>query len=52
MKVTILGAGGVRTPLIVRSFITRQDRLGLRELALMDIDAARLDLMAALTAPL
>ncbi len=52
MKVTILGAGGVRTPLIVRSFIARQARLGLDELALMDIDGARLDLMAALTAPL
>jgi len=28
MKVTILGAGGVRTPFIVRSFIIRQERLG------------------------
>jgi 6-phospho-beta-glucosidase len=52
MKVAILGAGGVRTPLIVRSFIARQERLGLAELALMDVDEARLELMAALTAPL
>jgi len=52
MKVTIIGAGGVRTPQIVRSFITRQDRLGLDELALLDINGGRLDLMAALTAPL
>ncbi len=52
MKVTILGAGGVRTPMLVRSFILRQARLGLTELALMDVDAGRLDLMAALTAPL
>ena len=52
MKVTILGAGGVRTPQVVSSFIARQDRLGLDELALMDIDGSRLDLMAALTAPL
>ena len=42
MKVTILGAGGVRTPQVVSSFIARQDRLGLDELALMDIDGGRL----------
>ncbi len=52
MKVTVIGAGGVRTPHIVRGFIARQDRLGLDELALLDIDGGRLDLMAALTAPL
>jgi 6-phospho-beta-glucosidase len=52
MKVTIIGAGGVRTPQVVRAFIARQERLGLDELALMDINGARLDLMAALTAPL
>lgn len=52
MKVTLLGAGGVRTPFIVRSFILRQERLGLEELALMDIHGGRLELMACLTAPL
>lgn len=52
MKVAVLGAGGVRTPLLVRSFMLRQARLGLTELALMDVDAGRLELMAALTAPL
>ncbi len=52
MKVALLGAGGVRTPFVVRSFIIRQERLGLDELALMDIDGARLELMACLTAPL
>ena len=52
MKVAILGAAGVRTPLIIRAFITRQDRLGLDELALMDIDGPRLELMAALTTPI
>lgn len=52
MKVAILGAGGVRTPLMVRSFLLRQDRLGLDELALMDVDGERLELMACLTAPL
>lgn len=52
MKVALLGAGGVRTPFIVRSFIIRQERLGINELALMDIDGPRLELMAVLTAPL
>jgi 6-phospho-beta-glucosidase len=52
VKVAVLGAGGVRTPMIVRSFLLRQHRLGLTELALMDVDGARLELMAALTAPL
>ena len=52
MKVAIIGAGGVRTPQMVRSFIARQDRLGLDELALMDINGPRLELIAALTAPL
>jgi 6-phospho-beta-glucosidase len=52
LKVAILGAAGVRTPLIIRAFITRQERLGLDELALMDIDGARLELIAALTAPI
>jgi len=52
VKVAVLGAGGVRTPLLVRSFLLRQERLRLDELALMDVDGPRLDLMAALTAPL
>ncbi len=52
MKIAILGAGGVRSPLLVHSFIRRQERLGLTELALMDINGSRLDLMACLTAPL
>ncbi len=51
MKVTILGAGGVRTPLLLQA-IFLQDRLGLSELALMDIDGERLDLIGALTDPL
>ena len=37
MKVAVLGAGGVRTPLLMRSFMLRQARLGLTELALMDV---------------
>jgi len=52
MKIAVLGAAGVRTPLIVQAMIARQARIGLTDLALMDIDGERLDLIAALTAPL
>ncbi len=51
MKISIIGAGGVRTPLIVKAMLKRQDRLELSELALMDIDGERLELIGALTAP-
>ncbi len=49
MKIAILGAAGVRTPLIVQSIARRQARLNLSDLALMDIDADRLELIGALT---
>ena len=52
MKIAIIGAAGVRTPLILQSIIARQDKLGLHELALMDIDGARLELIGALSTPL
>jgi 6-phospho-beta-glucosidase len=52
VKISIIGAGGVRTPLIVKALVQRQDRLGLSELALMDIDAEHLELIGAITAPL
>lgn len=52
MKIAVLGAGGVRTPLIVKAMSAHQARTGLSELALMDIDAERLEIIGALTAPL
>jgi 6-phospho-beta-glucosidase len=52
MKIAIIGAAGVRTPLILQAVINRQERLGLTELALMDIDEERLELIGALTSPL
>ncbi len=52
MKIAILGAGGVRTPLIVQAMAARQERLGLSELALMDVDGRRLEIVAGLTAGL
>jgi 6-phospho-beta-glucosidase len=49
MKIAIIGAAGVRTPLILQAIASRQSSLGLSELALMDIDGERLELIGALT---
>jgi 6-phospho-beta-glucosidase len=49
MKIAIIGAAGVRTPLLVESIIHRQNKLGLDELALMDIDGDRLEMVGWLT---
>ncbi len=49
MKLAIIGAAGVRTPLIAEAIVRRQDRLPLDELALMDVDGDRLDLIATLS---
>jgi 6-phospho-beta-glucosidase len=49
MKIAILGAAGLRTPLIVRSMVKRQKQLGLTELSLMDISRDQLDLIGAIT---
>ena len=43
MKLTVIGGGGVRTPLFVASALRRAAQSGLEELCLMDIDAGRLD---------
>jgi 6-phospho-beta-glucosidase len=51
MKLTIIGAAGLRTPLIVEEIIRRQDRLHIQELCLMDIDEEHLQLIAAITTP-
>ncbi len=45
MKLTILGAAGVRTLLVLQSIIARQHKVGLSELALMDVDLHRLEMM-------
>lgn len=52
MKIAVIGAAGVRTPLIIQAMLNHQNGLGLRELALMDVDAERLDLIGSLTAPI
>ena len=45
MKLTFIGAGGVRTPLVVQSILNFQDRLPLDTVCMMDIDAEKLDLI-------
>jgi 6-phospho-beta-glucosidase len=47
MKIAVIGAAGVRTPLIVQAMARRQERLGLDELSLMDIDGQRLELIGS-----
>ena len=42
MKLTFIGAGGVRTPLVIQSLIHFQERLPLERVCLMDIDEERL----------
>ncbi|MBK8027571.1 MAG: 6-phospho-beta-glucosidase [Chloroflexi bacterium] len=48
MKLTIIGGGGVRTPRLIPSLVKRAERLGLRQLWLMDNDAEKLDLIGGL----
>ena len=45
MKLTFIGAGGVRTPLVIESVLAFQSRIPITELCLMDIDSERLDLI-------
>ena len=47
MKLAILGAAGVRTPLVLQSIIAGSQQVGLSELSLMDVDSQRLDLIRA-----
>ena len=49
MKLAVIGAGGVRTPLIVKECYKKAESINLTELALMDIDGARLESMEQVT---
>ena len=44
MKLTLIGGGGVRSPLFVMSLLRWHERIGVDELCLMDIDAHKLDI--------
>jgi len=48
VKVALIGAGGTRMPLLVHGLLVRQAAIGLDEIALVDTDAKRLDVMTAL----
>lgn len=45
MKLTIIGAGGVRTPLLIQSILQRQKSLDLSEVSLLDVDAKQLEMI-------
>jgi 6-phospho-beta-glucosidase len=47
-KVTVIGGGGIRTPLLIHGLAQAQATLGLREVALYDVDRERVTLIAAL----
>ncbi len=48
MKLTLIGGGGVRSPLFVMTLLRWQQRLGVTELCLMDIDERKLELFGGL----
>jgi 6-phospho-beta-glucosidase len=50
MRVTIIGAGGFRTPLTYRALLEARDRLGLSEVVLHDSDPDRLATIEAVLA--
>src|SRR5450759_1971651 len=45
MKVAVIGGGSTYTPELVNGFLARTDQFPLNELWLMDIDAARLEIV-------
>src|SRR3954470_3942895 len=47
MKLTIVGGGGFRVPLVYGALLDKKERLGLEEVVLHDIDAGRLERMGA-----
>src|SRR5215212_5315226 len=48
VKVAVIGAGSTYTPELVEGFVTRGDRLRVDQLALLDTDAERLDIVGGL----
>lgn len=48
MKLSIIGGGSVRTPRLIPSLVRRAERLGLRELWLMDSSDERLELVGGM----
>ncbi len=48
MKLTLIGGGGVRSPLFVMTLLRWYQRIGLTELCLLDVDEQKLELFGAL----
>ncbi len=48
MKLTLIGGGGVRSPLFVMSLLRWSERIGLDELCLMDINGQKLDIFGSM----
>ena len=48
LKIAVVGGGSTYTPELVEGFITRQDRLPVEELVLLDVDAERLRIVGGL----
>lgn len=48
MKITVIGGGGVRSPLFVMTLLRWQQRVGVDELCLLDIDERKLRLIGPL----
>src|SRR6187200_628986 len=48
VKVAVVGGGSTYTPELVEGFVTRDDRLPVDELVLLDIDPDRLGIVGAL----
>src|SRR5437588_27694 len=49
MKVTVVGAGSTYTPELVEGFVTHAERLPIDELALLDVDGERLDVVSGVS---
>jgi 6-phospho-beta-glucosidase len=49
LKVAVVGAGSTYTPELIEGFVTHGDRLPVDELALLDIDADRLEVVGRLS---
>jgi len=47
-KVVVIGAGGVRTPLLIHGLVEAQSDIGIDQITLFDVDAERLNIMAGL----
>jgi 6-phospho-beta-glucosidase len=47
-KITIIGGGGIRTPLVIHGLVEARGPLGIQEIALYDIDRERVEQIGAL----